>query len=87
MARQDPEWVVAAETGNDEEAFLISGFLTSRGIVNEIEGPSTAFPLPENLGALGMSRVVVPPDRAGEAKKLIGDRERRFKPTSEPDSE
>lgn len=87
MAKRDPEWVVVAETGNDEEAFLISGFLTSRGIENQTEGPSTAFPLPENLGALGLSRVVTPPDRAAEAKKLLAERDRRFKPTSEPDSE
>ena len=70
-----PEWVEVAAVGNDEEALLIEGYLRSQGIPAEVEGPSAATPLPENLGAFGMSRVMVPPDRAEEASQLLASRE------------
>jgi len=38
----------------------------------EIEGPS-ATPFPEGIGALGLSRVMVPPDRADEAKAILAE--------------
>lgn len=69
------EWVEVAAVGNDEEALLIEGFLRSQGIPAEVEGPSAATPLPENLGAFGMSRVMVPPDRGAEARQLLASRE------------
>ncbi|HZI65157.1 MAG TPA: DUF2007 domain-containing protein [Thermoanaerobaculia bacterium] len=69
------EWVAVATVGNDEEALLIAGFLESQGIPCEVEGPSPGTPLPENLGAFGMSRVMVPPDRAEEAGQLLASRE------------
>jgi hypothetical protein len=65
----DEEWVEVAALGDDEEAEIVAGLLKSEDIPCEIEGP-------ENLGALGMSRVMVPPDRAEEARALIAEREK-----------
>jgi Putative prokaryotic signal transducing protein len=72
----EPEWVAVASVGNDDEATLIAGFLESQDISCEVEGPSGGTPWPENLGAFGMSRVMVPPERADEARRLLADRER-----------
>ena len=69
------DWVEVTSVGNDEEALLIEGFLQSQGIPSEVEGPSAATPLPENLGAFGMSRIMVPHDRAEEARQLLASRE------------
>lgn len=71
----EDEWVEVASVGDDEEAEIIAGLLESEDIPCEIEGPS-ATPWPENTGAMGLSRVVVPADRAAEAKALIAERER-----------
>jgi putative signal transducing protein len=71
------EWVEVASVGNDEEAALIAGLIQSRGIPCEVEGPSTT-PLPENLGAFGMSRVMVPTDRADEARRILADQKRDY---------
>ena len=68
------EWVEVAAVGDDEEAEIIAGLLESEDIPCEIEGAPS--PWPENLGALGASRVLVPPDRADEARALIAERER-----------
>jgi hypothetical protein len=68
------EWVEVAAVGDDEEAEIIAGLLESEDIPCEIEGAPS--PWPENLGALGATRVLVPPDRADEAKALIAERER-----------
>jgi hypothetical protein len=68
--KEEPEWVVVASVGQDEEASLIAGLLQSRDIPCQIEGPSTT-PWPENLGAFGMSRVLVPPDHADEARRIL----------------
>lgn len=73
--KEGPEWVEVASVGNDEEALFMAGFLQSQGIPCEVEGPSPATPLPENLGAFGMSRVMVPPDRAAEAGQLLASRD------------
>lgn len=75
----DPEWVTVASTGNDEEAELIAGLLRSAEIPCVVEGPTGGSPWPENLGAFGMSRVMVPPDRAEEARALLASREREFR--------
>lgn len=75
MKNKDSEWVEVASVGNDEEAGFIAGFLQAQDIPCEVEGPSAATPLPENLGAFGMSRVMVPPDRAAEARQLLASRE------------
>lgn len=86
----DEEWVEVASTGNDEEANLIAGLLQSLGVPTVIEGPSGGSPWPENLGAFGMSRVLVPPDRAEEAKTILAKREREFRshvPPAETDAE
>jgi hypothetical protein len=66
----DEDWVEVAETGDEELASLIAGLLESEGIPVEIESSAT-HPLPETIGALGTSRVTVPPDRAGEAREVI----------------
>ncbi len=74
--RSEPDWVEAASVGDDEEAILIAGFLESQGIPAVVEGPTTT-PFPEDLGAFGMSRVMVPPDRAEEARRLLAEKRRR----------
>ena len=71
----EDEWVEVASVGDDEEAEIIAGLLESEDIPCEIEGPS-ATPWPETTGAMGLSRVVVPADRAAEAKALIAEREK-----------
>jgi hypothetical protein len=82
MARNDgEEWVEVASTGQDEEAALIAGLLQSEEIPCEVEGPTGGSPWPENLGAFGMSRVMVPPERAEEAKTILARRERDFSRT------
>ena len=69
------DWVEVASVGDDEEAQIVAGLLESEGIPVEIEGvTNSAFP--ENLGALGDTRVMVPPDRADEARALIAEREK-----------
>ena len=75
MARRDEDWVEVAAVGADEEAEIIAGLLESEDIPCEIEAPSMT-PWPETLGALGASRVMVPPDRAEEARALIAEREK-----------
>jgi hypothetical protein len=72
---EEEDWVEVAAVGDDEEAAIIAGLLESEDIPVEIEGPA-ASPWPENLGALGRSRVMVPPDRADEARALIAEREK-----------
>ncbi len=71
----EEEWVEVAAAGDDEEAEIIAGLLESENIPCEIEGPS-ASPWPENLGGMGVSRVMVPADRAAEARALIAEREK-----------
>ncbi|MEP6995973.1 MAG: DUF2007 domain-containing protein [Acidobacteriota bacterium] len=76
MTDEDSEdWVEVAAVGDDEEAEIIAGLLESERIPCEIEG-STASPWPENIGALGTTRVLVPPHRAEEARILIAEREK-----------
>ncbi len=75
---EDQEWVEVATTGQDEEAALIAGLLESQEIPVEVEGPSGGSPWPENLGAFGMSRVLVPPERAAEARAILERREREY---------
>jgi hypothetical protein len=77
VAKEDVEWVEVAGVGQDEEAQLIAGMLESEGIPCEVEGPSLT-PFPEDLGAFGSSRVMVPPDRAEEARALIARKQREF---------
>ncbi len=77
MTKEDDEWVEVAGVGQDEEARLIAGMLESEGIPCEVEGPSLT-PFPEDLGAFGSSRVMVPPDRAAEARALIARKQREF---------
>ncbi len=83
----EPEWVEVASVGNDEEATLIAGFLESQGIACEVEGPSGGSPWPENLGAFGMSRVMVPPDQSEEARRLLAERERESAREAREESE
>ncbi|HSP93313.1 MAG TPA: DUF2007 domain-containing protein [Thermoanaerobaculia bacterium] len=86
MTKNDePEWVEVAATGQDEEAALIAGLLESEEIPCEVEGPSGGSPWPENIGAFGLSRVMVPPERAAEARALLERRERDYRREA-PDS-
>lgn len=75
----EPEWVEVASTGQDEEASLIAGLLESEEIPCEVEGPSGGSPWPENIGAFGVSRVLVPPERAADARGVLERREREFR--------
>jgi len=75
--KEKAEWVEVASVGQDEEAALIAGLLQSSDIPCEVEGPSTS-PWPENLGAFGMSRVMVPPDRAEEARQVLATQKRAY---------
>ena len=84
--RRDEDWVEVASVGDDEKAEIIAGMLKAEGIPVQVEGPSTT-PLPGNLGAFGFSRVVVPPDRAEEARALIEEHERGAASTPENGSE
>lgn len=85
MAKKEEEsWVEVASTGQDEEASLIAGLLQSEGIPCQVEGPSGGSPWPENLGAFGMSRVVVPAERAEEARAVLALHERKFKKRASP---
>jgi len=76
---EDEDWVEVAATGQDEEAALIAGLLQSEGFPVQVEGPSGGSPWPENLGAFGVSRVMVPAERADEAKEILQRREREFR--------
>lgn len=76
---RDDGWVEIASTGNDDEASLIAGFLESNGIESVVELPKGGSPWPENLGAFGMSRIFVPPERADEARQLLERRERMYR--------
>ena len=71
---RNEDWVEVASTGNDEEASIIAGFLQANDIECEVEMPKGGSPWPENLGAFGMSKVFVPPERADEARRLIETR-------------
>jgi Putative prokaryotic signal transducing protein len=74
MAEDTEEWVEVASCGDDGEAEIIAGLLESEEIPVEIEGGPSPFP--EDLGGLGMTRVLVPPDRAEEARALIAEQQR-----------
>jgi Putative prokaryotic signal transducing protein len=74
MAEKTEEWVEVAATGDDGQAEIIAGLLESEGIPCEVGGAPSSFP--EDLGALGLTRVLVPPERAEEARALIAERER-----------
>ncbi len=75
---ESDEWVEVAAVALGEEASLIAGLLQSEDIPCEVEGPS-ASPWPENLGSLGLSRVLVPRERAQEARALLARREREYR--------
>ena len=79
MARvKDEDWVEVASTAQDEEALLIAGLLESSGIECVVEGPTGGSPWPENLGAIGLSRIMVPPERAAEARALLERSEHEY---------
>ena len=72
-------WVEVASTGQDEEALLIAGLLESQEIPVVVEGPTGGSPWPENIGAFGLSRIMVPPERVAEARALLESREREYR--------
>ena len=75
---KDDDWIEVASTGQDEEALLIAGLLESAEIPNVVEGPTGGSPWPENIGAFGLSRIMVPPERAAEARALLERREKEY---------
>ncbi len=75
---ESDEWVEVAAVAQEEEASLIAGLFESEDIPCEVEGPS-ASPWPENLGSLGLSRVMVPAERAQEARALLARRGRAYR--------
>src|SRR5262249_26717346 len=75
MRRMTEDWVEVVGVGDDEKAEIIAGMLNSEGIPAEVEGPALT-PFPEELGAFGLHRVMVPTERADEARALIAERER-----------
>jgi hypothetical protein len=75
---KNEDWIEVASTGQDEEAALIAGLLQSEEIPVEVEGPSGGSPWPENIGVFGLSRIMVPPERAAEARALLERREREY---------
>lgn len=75
---ESEEWVEVAAVGLGEEASLIAGLFRSEDIPCEVEGP-TASPWPGNLGSFGLTRVLVPPERVGQARALLADREREYR--------
>lgn len=75
--RDDEEWMEVASAGDDEEAQLIAGLLQSEGIPCQVEGPALT-PFPEDIGAFGTTRVMVPPEHATEARSLIARRRREY---------
>jgi hypothetical protein len=84
--KDEPEWVEAASVGDDETATLMAGFLEAQGIPAVVEGPAST-PFPEDLGAFGMSRVMVPPDRVNEARRLLAEQQRMSANASREDDE
>jgi hypothetical protein len=87
---RDESWVEVAATGNDDEASLIAGFLQSNDIRTVVELPKGGSPWPENLGAFGVSKVFVPPERAEEARRLLDGRNKAYRtggPRAEDDAE
>lgn len=88
MTKTDHEdWVEVATTAQDEEALLIAGLLESEEIPVVVEGPTGGSPWPENIGAFGMSRIMVPPERLSEARALLERREREFRSEKPENSE
>lgn len=80
----ETKWVAAVSVGDDDKATFMAGFLEAQGIPAVVEGPGNT-PFPEDLGAFGMSRVMVPPDRADEARRVIAERERMSASSTEDD--
>jgi hypothetical protein len=79
-------WVEVAATGRDEEATIIAGSLQAAGIPSVVEGPVTT-PLPENLGTFGLSRVMVPPEREEDARRLLARHRRGWEGAAAEDRE
>ncbi len=70
----DSPWVVVCTVGTDEEAAVIEGFLRAQDVPAQVE--SLLFHQePVTFGRLGEVRVRVPADRAGEAERLLAERE------------
>ena len=76
---KDEDWVEVASTAQDEEALLIAGLLESAGIESVVEGPSGGSPWPENIGAFGVSRVLVAPEKAAEARAVLASSEHDYR--------
>lgn len=76
-------WEIVAVVGTDEEAALIAGYLQAQGLAAEVE--SLVFHQePATFGRLGEARVQVPAEEAGEARRLLAERESDPDPRSAP---
>lgn len=69
------DWEIVLVVDSVEEAELIAGFLTSRGVDCQVES-SLATEFPTTVGALGVVRLEVPSSQLAEAQRLLADRER-----------
>jgi ribonuclease-3 len=66
-----PDWPVVFRTASEIEASVVMGLLVSHGIdaVQSVGDPPSVFPL--RMGSLGEVRILVAPDMAAEAARLI----------------
>jgi Putative prokaryotic signal transducing protein len=78
----DQEWLSIIVVENEEHAELIEGFLRSEGIPAQLDS-KYSHEFPAHVGSLGQVEVLVPADRADEAKRLVDEREAAFRPSEE----
>jgi ribonuclease-3 len=66
-----PEWPVVFRTASEIEASVVLGLLVAHGIeaVQSVGDPPSVFPL--RVGSLGEVRILVSPEMAAEAERLI----------------
>jgi len=70
MSLMDDGWEIVRILGTEEEAALLAGFLRSSGVPAEVE--SLLFHQePVSFGQLGQVRLLVPGDRADDARRLL----------------
>jgi Putative prokaryotic signal transducing protein len=73
----ESEWVEVEKLARDEEAILVRGFLESEEIPCQLENRKFHAE-PVNFGDMAVIRVLVPADRAEDARKLLARRRRQF---------
>lgn len=68
------EWISIRVVEDEEEAELIEGFLRNQGVPCQVDS-RYSHEFPSHVGGLGEVEVMVPPDRAEEAKALLDSRD------------